>query len=193
MTASRVYLLWARRALFVGLNFIAALAIFLLIWSPLQNVFNDRAAFIATQREALARWQAIAARDEDVKVIANHVDANTNQGELIAVANEGIASAELQARLKAMAEGAGAILRSVQSTSVRATTQVKYIGARIDIYGGIRAIHQAVHAIENARPYIFVTGAILKLSPLAGSSDGSVEPVIDAQLEVVTPMQLGER
>jgi hypothetical protein len=46
--------------------------------------------------------------------------------------------------------------------------------------------------MENAKPYIFVTGATLRLAALAGGSEAA-EPVIEAQLEIATPMQQGER
>jgi hypothetical protein len=182
-----------RRSLFVGANVASALALFFFIWLPLQNFFDQRDADIAIQREALARWKAIAARGDDVKALTSRVGTELNRGELVAAANEGIANAELQSRLKVMAEASGAKLRSVQSNSPRLTPQLKYIGARIDIYGTIRAVQQAVYDIENSTPYIFVTGATLKLTALAGSPNAGLEPAIDAQLEILTPMQLGER
>jgi hypothetical protein len=183
---------WLRRAVFCGAHIVAALSVFFFIWSPLQNFFDQRDADIAVQRDALARWKAVAARDEEVKAIATQVGAELNGGELLGAANEGIANAELQARLKVMAEVSGARLRSLQSSSTRATAQLKFISARIDVYGNIRAIHQTVYAMENAKPYIFVTGATLRLAALAGGSEAA-EPVIEAQLEIATPMQQGER
>jgi general secretion pathway protein M len=62
---------------------------------------------------------------------------------------------------------------------------LRYIGARLEIFGPMPAVHRAIHAIETAKPFLFVTGAALKLSPTAAIPGNTAEPVLDAQLDII--------
>ena len=64
--------------------------------------------------------------------------------------------ADLQTRLKAIAEAAGARLRSVQSLPPKTKDEVRYVGARLDVYGTVEAIQRTVYAVEAGKPYLFV-------------------------------------
>jgi general secretion pathway protein M len=175
---------WLRRAVFVGFNLAVAFTIFILIADPLYTLFADRDAQIAEMNETLARMNAVANRKQDVGALARQVGAEGDLGEFLAAANEGAANAALQARLKTMAESAGAHIRSVQGLPAKASGQVRYIGARIDLYGALGAVHKAVYAVESGRPYLFVSNASIRLSPSAGAQAATTEPVIDAQLDI---------
>jgi hypothetical protein len=56
-----------------------------------------------------------------------------------------------------MVESAGAKLRSVRALQPRTDGQMRYTGSHVEPFGPIAAVHQAVHAIESAKPYPFVT------------------------------------
>jgi general secretion pathway protein M len=175
---------WLRRSVFIGINLAACLAVFILIAHPIYALFAERDEQIAMQRETLARMNAIASRRADVDAIARQVDAESDIGEFLAAANEGAANAALQARLKAMAEAAGARIRSVQGLTAKSNGQIRYIGARIDLYGALGAVHKAIYAVESGKPYLFVSNASIRLSPLVSAQAATTEPVIDAQLDV---------
>ena len=89
-----------------------------------------------------------------------------------------------------MAEGAGAHIRSVQGLPAKSTGQIRYIGARIDLYGALGAIHRTIYAVESGKPYLFVTNASIRLSPSINAQTAQTEPVIDAQLEVFGAMRM---
>jgi general secretion pathway protein M len=175
---------WLRRAIFLGFNLAAGLAVFVLIADPIYALFAERDTQIAETSETLARMKAVASRKPDVDGLARQVDAESDLGEFLAAANEGAANAALQARLKTMAEAAGARIRSVQGLVAKSNGQIRYIGARIDVYGVLGAVHKTVHAIESGKPYLFVSNASIRLSRSVGAPGATTEPVIDAQLDV---------
>jgi hypothetical protein len=142
------------------------------------------------QREALARMNAIASRKADVDAIARQVDAEGDVGEFLAAANEGAANAALQARLKTMAEATGARIRSVQGLPAKTNGPIRYIGARIDLYGVLGTVHKAIYAVESGKPYLFVSNASIRLSSLVSAQATATEPVIDAQLDVFGATQM---
>jgi len=181
---------WIRRVAFLGLNVAACLAVFLLIVRPIRAVFLDQDAQIAMLSETLARINAIANRNPDVEALARQVDAESDLGEFLAGANEGVANAALQARLKTMTEAAGARVRSIQGLQPRNNGEIKYIGARIDLYGALGAVHKAIYAVESGKPYLFVSTASIRLSPSVGAQAAKTEPVIDAQLDVFGAVQM---
>lgn len=176
--------LWLRRAAFLAINLGVGFGIFVLIVQPIDVLFAERDAEIAAQSEALARMTAVANRKPDVEALGRQVDAESDLGEFLGAANEGAANAALQARLKTMAETAGARIRSVQGLPSKSDGQISYIAARIDLYGPLGAVHKAVYAIETARPYLFVSNASIRLSSAAGTQAAAGEPVISAQFDV---------
>lgn len=190
MTGNWQDVAWLRRAVFLAINFAAGLAIFALIVDPVYTFFAERDAQIAAQRETLARMDGIASRKSDVEAIGRQVEAESDLGEFLAAANEGAANAALQARLKTMAEAAGARIRSVQGLPAKTQGDIRYIGARIDLSGALGAVHKTVYAIEGGKPYLFVASASVRLSPSVNAQAAAMEPVIDAQLDVFGAMRM---
>jgi general secretion pathway protein M len=117
-------------------------------------------------------------------------DSAGDLGEFLAGANEGVANAALQARLKTMTEAAGARVRSVQGLPAKNDGQIRYIGARIDLYGTLGAVHKAIYAVESGKPYLFVSTASIRLSPSISAQAAMTEPVIDMQLDVFGAVQM---
>jgi general secretion pathway protein M len=169
------------------------MAIFGFVVIPICDFFADRNSRIAEQRVLLARLEAIAAQDANVQSMARRPDAQLQRGEFLIGPNEGVINADLQTRLKALTQAGGARLRSAQSLPAKANDQIRYSGSRIDIYGSLQSIQKTIYAIESATPYLFVTGAVIKLS-LPSNRPGVVEePVIQAQLDIVGPMHIEGR
>jgi Type II secretion system (T2SS), protein M subtype b len=181
---------WIRRVVFLGLNLAVCLAAFILIIHPIRAVFAEQNAQIAVLSETLARMNSVANRKSDVEALARQVDAESDLGEFLAGANEGVANAALQARLKTMTEAAGARVRFVQGLPAKNSGQIRYIGARIDLYGALEAVHKAIYAVERGKPYLFVSNASVRLSPSVSAQAATTEPVIDAQLDVFGAVQM---
>jgi hypothetical protein len=179
---------WLRRSAFVAGNVAAALAVVAFAVLPVREFFAERDARIASQRTLLSRLSAIAAQQPRVQAAAREADAQVEHGEFLIGTNEGVIVADLQTRLKAMAEAAGARLRSVQSLPPKTHDEVRYVGARLDVYGPVAAIQRTLHAVEAGTPYLFVSAAVIRAAPPINTQGlpnaPAQEPVIDAQFDV---------
>jgi general secretion pathway protein M len=173
---------WVRRGLFVVVNSAAALVVAVLVIGPVRDLLERRDAQIAEQRSMLARFMAVAAQEATVETAAKQAPAD--KGAYLTGSNDGVVNADLQTRLKALVEAAGAHLRTVSALPPLTVEQLRYIGSHVDIFGSLPSIHRAVAAIESAKPFLFVRGAVIKPAPSAGPATASQEPVIDAQLDV---------
>jgi general secretion pathway protein M len=180
-----------RRAMFVALNLAAGFGMFALFIMPVDDLLSARDARIAEQRLLLARLTAIARREPAVQAAARETAEQLKRGELLIGPNEGVINADLQTRIKTITEQAGARLRSVQGLPAITSEQMRYVGARLDMHGSLQAIQRALHAIETGRPYLFVTSAAIR--PSLNAQNPREEPVIEARLDVVGAMQVGER
>jgi general secretion pathway protein M len=190
MTSLQHDSIWMRRAIFLGLNAAIAIALANLLIVPLCAFFADRDARIGEQQALLARLQAVAAQRERVQAIAQETEAQAGSGEFLTGANDGVLSADLQARLKGLVESTGAHVRSVQSLPGRTKDQIKYVGSRIDMHGSIQAVHRAIYAVESGKPYLFVVNAVIKPAPMSNRPGVIQEPVIEAQLDVFGALRI---
>ena len=117
--------------------------------------------------------------------------AQLHGDEFLSGPNENVISADLQTRLNAMTEAAGARSCAVQALPAKAIEQIKYSGSRIELFGTIQSVQRAVYAIETSKLYLFVTGAVIK--PLQAMNRTVVveEPTIQAQLDAAGAIQVG--
>jgi general secretion pathway protein M len=171
-----------RGTAFIAANLAVLLALGVLVVAPIHGSLQEGEAEIERQTETLAR----------VKTIAQHKPSLPAPDQVASTAemfqtgpHEGVAAANLQARLKTMSEAAGAKVRSVQGIPARSEGTLRYIGAKLEIFGPLPSVHRAVQAIESAKPFLFVTNSLLKLSPLAARPGNTTEPIIEAQLDIV--------
>jgi len=176
---------WLRRAAFLVANLAAILAVVDVGIVPVRALLAERDTRIAEQRALLARLQAIAAQEATVQAMSRRAGADTPHDEFLGGRNEGVIAADLQTRLKAMIDGAGCRLRSVQGLPAKADGAINYVGVHVELAGPIQSVQKAIHAVETSRPYLFVTAATMRPSPAAGRQDAQTEPTIDAQLDVV--------
>jgi hypothetical protein len=180
----------ARRLLFLLGNLAVALVIVFACVLPVRELLADRDREVRQLRTTLSRLQAVAAREVNMRSAATKAPAG--EGEFLAGKADGAIGAELQTRLKGMVEAAGARLRSIRSLQPKPEGHTRHIGSHVEVSGSIAAIQRAVHAIESARPYLFVAGATIRHTPPAGPAAASQEPVIEAQIDVVGVMRIEE-
>ena len=179
--------------MFLAANLAVILISFALFVAPVLDFFLDRDAYVAQQRVLLARLTAIVAREPSVQAATRKAAEEPKRGEFLVGPNEGVINADLQTRLKTMAEQAGARLRSVQGLPPKTNEQVRYVGSRLEISGPLRAIHRALYAVESGRPYLFVTSAVIKPSRSLNGPAAREEPITEAQLDVFGAVQVEER
>ena len=179
-----------RRAVFALVN--AAICVVLLsaVVMPIHAFFADRDGLIADKEEVLARLLAIAAQEANVQSVESDTNAQMRGGEFLSGPNENVISADLQTRLKGMTESVGARSRAAQSLPPKTSDQLKFMGSRIEIFGSLQSIQRAVYAIENAKPYLFIAGATLRMVPTMNRLGVVEEPNIQAQLDIFGAVQM---
>jgi general secretion pathway protein M len=181
-----------RAFFFVACN-LAVLAVCLWALAPVYDLVTDRDSEIVTKREMLARLQSIAAREAEVQAAARQPDAQLDQGEFLAGSNEGVIAADLQTRLKAITERSGARIRTIQGQPAKVGDPIRYIGARLTIFGSLQRVHNTIYAIETEKPYLFVTDAVVKLASPAVRNGTPEEPIIEARLDVFGAALMGRQ
>jgi general secretion pathway protein M len=179
-----------RRVIFVLVNLAIFFLVFGLVFRPVGAIFAERDSRIEGQRKVLTRLSAIAAQSANIQSLASDTDTQMRSGEFLTGPNENVVSADLQTRLKAMIEASGARSRAAQALPIKISDQIRFSGARIEIVGPLQSIHRAVYAIESAKPYLFISGATVRMAPSVGKQGGSEEPSIQAQLDVFGATQI---
>lgn len=178
-----------RRMVFLLGNLIVSFAFVSILVVPVYEMFAERGARIEQQAARLARLTSLASEVGHVEAAVSQAKTQMQEGEFLTGPNENLISAALQTKLKAMTEAVGARSRAIQVLPAKTAGQIKSVGARIEIFGPLQSITRAVYSIENAKPYLFITAANMKMMP---SRPGAPEePVIQAQLDVFGAIQIG--
>jgi hypothetical protein len=175
--------LLVRRCLFIGLNIGLLTLLYVLTIQPLVGLLYDQAERLSLARSTLSKYRVIADRDETVRAAAARASELVSSTSFLQGASEGAANANLQARLKAIAEQAGARVQSVRALESVTDGGIRYLKAHLELAGPVAAIYATLRAIEGRQPYLFVGQVLLRM--LANRADGPTqEPTIEAQLDV---------
>ncbi len=174
-----------RRGIFVGANLLALVIFYFLFIEPVRRIIAEGAEAVAERRQTLARYEAVVSHEEQIKDYARQV-ANINaSGELIEGDSEGVINANLQARLKSIAEASRVTVKSIQMLPEKEFRGVTLVGARIQATGSYESIHELARAIEGAPPLLIITTAALRiLDPFWGGGGNQIEQNIDVEFDV---------
>ena len=173
-----------RSVLFVAAHVALACALWFAVAAPVMDALTWQSENIATRADFLARLQAVAIMAQALETQARQAGERTADGAYLAGAGEGAVSANLQARLKQVAETAGAQLRSVRALPGRQAGAVAFAGARLEISGPMQAIQAGLHQIESVPPYLAVTSGIVRPAINAARPGADAEPAVEAQFDV---------
>lgn len=179
------------RALFMGFNALGVLAVIGLaaaLVDYVQGLDDD----IAQRKQVLGRLEAILAREGDVRAASDRIKSQLTEGDFLKGANEGVITAELQIRLKNLAERNGARLLTIQGLTLPADDVLRHIGAKVALVGTHQQLQRAIYEIEADKPYLFIRNASLK--PTAGANGAATEPTLEAHLDVTgtLPKNVGQ-
>ncbi|QGM96086.1 type II secretion system protein GspM [Methylocystis parvus] len=174
-----------RRAIFIGVNLVAFALVYLVFIEPARRMIAGGAEAIAQRRQTLARYEAVAAHEQQIQDYARQVAETNARGELLDGDSEGVINANLQARLKSIAEGAQVTVRSIQMLPEKSFQGVTLVGARLDVSGAYENIHALARALEGAPPLMIITAASLRgQSMFWGAPIAQGDPEIEAQFDV---------
>jgi hypothetical protein len=174
-----------RRGIFVSVNLLVLALFYLIFIEPVRSFVAEGTETIAERRQTLARYEAVVSHEEQIQDYARQVADINAGGELIEGDSEGVINANLQARLKLMAEAARVTVKSIQMLPEKEFRGVTLVGARIEAFGSYENVHELARAIESEPPLLIVTAAALRiLDPLGGAGPNQAEQNIDVEFDV---------
>lgn len=172
------------RALFVGVNLLALALIYLVFIEPARRMIADGAEAIAERRQTLARYEAVALHEGQIQDYARQVADTNGRGELFDGDSDGVINANLQARLKSIAESAQVTVRSLQMLPEKPFQGVTLVGARLDVAGSYENVHALARALEGEPPLMIITAATLRNQAMMWGAPQQGETEIEAQFDV---------
>ena len=175
--------------MFVGFNMGSLALIYFLAIQPLVSLFSDQADRLSQAHTTLSKYRAIADREETVRAAAATADEAASSAAFLQGASEGGASASLQARLKAIADQAGARVQSVRALEPAKDESVRYLRAHLELAGPVAAIYATLRAIEGREPYLFVEEALLRMPAGPPGILPTQEPSVEARLDIYGPVR----
>ena len=148
------------------------------VWSRHQQSADDVASGLAD----LGKLQAAVARERAARTGAAAVAQPDN---IFFEADSELAlQATLQARLVAIAQAEKLQLLSSSQLPAHASGEAKVTGVRVNFRTDMAAVQRMLHAIEGARPLMFVEVADLRAELAPASAPVDAAPMIDATLDV---------
>jgi general secretion pathway protein M len=174
-----------RRAAFAGVNLLALALCYLVFIEPARRLIADGAEAVAQRRQTLARYESVASHEEQIQDYARQVSDTNGRGELFDGDSEGVINANLQARLKSVAESAQVTVRSIQMLPAKSFQGVTLVGARLDVSGSYENVHALARALEGVPPLLVITAATLRSQAMMwGAPTQRTEADIEAQFDV---------
>jgi hypothetical protein len=166
------------RLLALGLALLTGLAVWFLGVQPLIDAFEEK-------REALAKAQQLAVefRRRTVPLAEWQAQRETLKARqaketgTLEAANAAIASANLQAQIRALLAASGGSVRSLQALPPVQEAHLQKIALRIDAMVATARLLDFLYAAEAASPYLFVDSLELRASEQA-ARNGQAPPAL---------------
>jgi general secretion pathway protein M len=173
-----------RRAIFIAVNLAALLAFYLIFIEPARRLLATGSDAISEKLQTLARYESVASHEEQIQDYARQVADINGRGELFDGDSEGVINANLQARLKTIAEQTGVTVRSIQVLPQKQFHGVSLVGARLDVSGSYENIHELARALEGEPPLLIITAASLRAQAVFWGAPAQTEQDMEAQFDV---------
>ncbi len=175
----------SRRWIFVGFNFLMLIVLYSIFVDPIRRMIADGSREIAERNQTLSRYESVVVHEGQIQDYAHQVSDINAQGELFQGDSDGVINANLQARLKAIAETTQVTVRSIQMLPNKDLQGVTLVGARIDVAGPNENIHALARALEGDPPLLLITAATLRSQTVFwGAPQGQQTDEVEAQFDV---------
>jgi hypothetical protein len=175
MTLDRVaHALLLRRVRFALLNVAAVGSLIVFIIAPFVSRVADKADEIAVRAELLARLRVVADEATQARMNTGRLDDLYLPG-----SEERLASADLQATLKTVADEAGLHFLSVRGVRPNRPLAPGMVTVGFELEGPPAALRTALQNIETGRPMLFVTA--LTLRPARDGNEGALRAELTVQ------------
>lgn len=177
-----------RRLLALALLAVPVAGLYILIIAPTLAELDRTRAAIDLSREQLVRYRQMAYGLVELQAQLDEARRRERNGVgLLEGSNEALVGAELQARIKALAERNGAELRSVQILPPRDDEKLRKITVRTQLSLAGDSLPGLLAAIEASTPFLFIEALDIRARPTraqaaaaAGEGGIGLEARIDA-------------
>lgn len=174
-----------RRVIFAGFNLLALIALYFMFVEPIYRIVADGSRAIAERNQTLARYESVVVHEGQIQDYAHQISDINAQGELFEGDSDGVINANLQARLKTIAETTQVTVRSIQMLPNKDFQGVTLFGARIEVAGPNENIHALARALEGEPPLLLITAATLRSQTVFwGAPQGQQTDEVEAQFDV---------
>ena len=163
-----------RGTLFLVFNAGVVLFLILFVIAPVWTHFANRSDDISEAAAQLTHFQALA---RNTRALMN--DTQQAGDPFLSGTEERVVSADLQAGLKAIATDAGVHLLGIRGLQGSRFQQLHMVAVNVELEGALPAIRNVLLAIENQKPFLFVTAASLR--SVADGDDGMIRAEFKVQ------------
>jgi general secretion pathway protein M len=142
----------------LGILCLVLVGIYLLLVSPVLDLYNQREATLADRRMLAPRLSAAAAELPELRArLAELQTAATTRKIALDGASDAIAAANLQSRIEELASSAGVTIGSTEGLAAENRGGYRRIGLRLAITGDYDAIIKLLGAIETTAPPLILS------------------------------------
>lgn len=151
------------RAIALGLLALAVGLVYFLIVGPVIDLAREYSDSVQDLEFRLARYRRVAAEKDSWARRAQEIKQKSSVSEhYISRDTAALASADLQTLIKETVNNSGGELISTQVTPEQQEDQLTRISVRVRMNGSTRALRDVLHAIETAKPLLWVDSVNLR-------------------------------
>jgi general secretion pathway protein M len=167
----------------LGLLVLLVLIFIVAVVEPWRDAYEDAAGTAARLRAAIAHAGAAERDPASLRAELEHRAANPQStAGYLAGANDALASAELQDRIKSLVENQGGKLRSTQILPSRDEGGFRRITVRGEIMVDITGLQRVVYALESATPMLFLDNVEIRAIP--STRDAAAGPDLEVRFDL---------
>jgi general secretion pathway protein M len=178
------------RALAIAILVAIVALIFSSVIAPLWDTYSK--AHSETERLASALARANGAEPSLPVLRAELAELNKGHRSTVGflpAANESLAAAELQGKLKAAVDTVRGELRSVQTLPAKDEGSFRRISISGQIAVTLPALQRVLYGLETATPLLFLDNIDIRARPVRPGYETTEEPMLDVRFDVSAYMQ----
>ncbi|WP_170328196.1 type II secretion system protein GspM [Ruegeria arenilitoris] len=162
-----------------------------LIWFVIVAPLNSwKASGLEARSQTLSEIQRMQTSIDRLKQQSSRISQNKDQDFLWRADQIGTVTAQIQTALSASAAESGVSLRSITPLKTKRVASVDAAGFRLEFEATLDQVLGFLQRIEYSSPALLVDKASLR--QLRRAASDQTQPVLNAQLELIAPIHLGE-
>ena len=163
-------------------NFAGFLVVLTAVLS-LSDAIDAGQAAVEERRDKLLHYQSIARQAEAIGAVAKST-GGAAAADFIPGDGDGLVAANLQARLKDVADETKVSVISIGALPSKDVDGLVLFGAHLEVSGKLEALHTLARRIESETPILLITAVDMRNLPLTSSSATDDRSIIEMRIDV---------